>query len=158
MRDTNESELHQEGGSMAKAVPKLSEREKTVIELREILKPGDTVYTILRHVSRSGMTRYIDAMVYHDGRPYYLSYQANQVLEWGMSRKHEGVKVGGCGMDMGFHLVYSLSSALYRSGYGCIQDNENKIDCPSNYHVNSGDWTRQDEPHKDGYALKQRWL
>lgn len=27
--------------------------------LKEVLKPGDTVYTILRHVSRSGMTRHI---------------------------------------------------------------------------------------------------
>ena len=27
------------------------------------------------------------------------------------------VGVGGCGMDMGFHLVYTLASVLYKDGY-----------------------------------------
>jgi hypothetical protein len=28
-----------------------------------------------------------------------------------------GIRVGGCGMDMGFHLVYTLSRALFDDGY-----------------------------------------
>ena len=30
----------------------------------------------------------------------------------------DGYKVGGCGMDMGFHLVYTLSSLLYKKDRG----------------------------------------
>lgn len=35
-------------------------KEEAIQELRNILKPGDRVYTILRSVSRSGMSRCID--------------------------------------------------------------------------------------------------
>ena len=31
--------------------------------------------------------------------------------------KREGVKVGGAGMDMGFHLVYNLAAVLFDDGY-----------------------------------------
>jgi hypothetical protein len=45
-------------------------------------------------------------------------------------------------MDMGFHVVYNLSSALYRGGFGCIGDKP--VRCPSNDHSN-GD--RDYTPH-----------
>jgi hypothetical protein len=44
----------------------------------------------------------------------------------------DGIKVGGCGMDMGFHLVYNLSYALWPAGFECIGP-----DCPANDHVNA---------------------
>jgi len=128
-------------------------REEALRELREILKPGDTVYTILRHVTKSGMTRYIDVFVFRDNKPRYLTYWAKEVLGWGGSKNHEGVKVGGCGMDMGFHLVYSLSRYLYPDGFTCIGE-----DCPASDHVN-GD--RDYTPHlhtSGGYALRHRWF
>lgn len=31
--------------------------------------------------------------------------------------EHNGIKVEGAGMDMGFHLVYSLSQRLFGDGY-----------------------------------------
>ena len=31
--------------------------------------------------------------------------------------KTNAVGVGGCGMDMGFHMVYTLASVLYGDGY-----------------------------------------
>lgn len=33
------------------------EREEAITKLREWIKPGDTVYTILDHVSSSGMSQ-----------------------------------------------------------------------------------------------------
>jgi len=137
-------------------------REEAIQKLKEYVKPGDTIHTILRHVTKSGMTRYIEPLVFVEGRPVYITYWANEVLGWGGSSKHEGVKVGGCGMDMGFHLVYSLSRALYsEAGYECLNDAEGNGKCPSNYHVNSRpyDGTNKGEPvHHDGYAIKHRWL
>lgn len=107
---------------------KASEQERTeaIAELRELIKPGDTVRTILRHVSSSGMTRWISPVIVRtddDGDPYVqdISYYASKALGWKLgTRGHDGIEVGGAGMDMGFHLVYSLSSDLYRDGYACL--------------------------------------
>jgi len=87
--------------------------------LLNILKAGDTVYTVLRHVSASGMSRRIDLYTIQDNKPVYLSgYYA---MLQGEEPPQNGYKVGGCGMDMGFHLVYTLSSLLFgfadRGGY-----------------------------------------
>lgn len=124
--------------------------------LREMLKPGDTVYTVLRHVSRSGMSRSISAVVIEDGVPRDVSWAVARAVGEPFDRTHDGVKVGGCGMDMGFHLVYTLSRVLFRDGFECIGEG-----CPSNDHSNppyppmdAGSMTHAD----GGYALTQRWL
>ena len=36
-----------------------AERAEAIAKLREWIKPGDTVYTVLDSVSRSGMSRHI---------------------------------------------------------------------------------------------------
>ena len=87
--------------------------------LLEVLKPGDTVYTVLRSVSRSGMQRTIDMIVFKDGSPRWIGYAAAQVVGEccqdacnGYMTGH-GVIVKGCGMDMGADLVRRLSDALF---------------------------------------------
>lgn len=85
--------------------------------LRKMIRPGDTVYTVLKHVARSGMSRRIDAVAVFNGRAHNISMLAADVLGWRYSDKG-GIQVSGCGMDMGFHLVYSLSQDLYdEDGY-----------------------------------------
>ena len=100
--------------------------------LREILKSGDTVYTVLRHVSASGMQRRIDCYaIGTDRRPHYLSGYMEAV---GLGRLHktkQGLVVNGCGMDMGYHLVNNLSMHLF---------------CKGTY------------THKGAYALKHEWI
>jgi hypothetical protein len=104
-------------------------------ELRKMLKPGDTVYTTLRHVSRSGMYRVINLYIIQDNEPRWISSWAADLLE-GFDNRHEGCKASGCGMDMGFNLVYNLSYTLFPDGYDDAEG-----------HHNDG-----------GYALKQRWM
>jgi hypothetical protein len=105
-------------------------RAEAYVFLRSVLPKGSTVYTILKHVSRSGMTRGIDCYaltVEADGnggtvaRPLWITSWVGHAIDspqpidyW---RKSLGLKVGGCGMDMGFHVVNSLSCALYDDGY-----------------------------------------
>ena len=160
MRDAENGELHEGVGRSGGAAPELSEKEKKAVELRELLKPGDTVFTKLNHVSRSGMTRIIEVMVFRDSAPVNITYDVSQVLDYKVSNsKHWGLKVGGCGMDMGFSVVYNLSSALYRGiGYDCIEDRENGVRCPAADHVNMRDKSKIPSRHYDGYALSQRWL
>lgn len=139
-----------------------AEQEEAREVLREILKPGDTVYTVLRHVSRSGMMRAIDAYVIEDDSPRWISTYAARAAGYKYSRKYEAIEMGGCGMDMGFALVYGLSRALWPDGFGCIGQ-----ECPSNDHSNSDrDYTvnlgrgiHANHWHQSGgYALRQRWM
>lgn len=107
-------------------MPKYTKTEtaEAIEKLREWFPKGSTVHTILEHVSASGMSRSIRVV------SPFISEHSKQIefihpnhsiavaLGWTRSKRpHEGIKVGGCGMDMGFHLVYSLSSVLYGDGY-----------------------------------------
>lgn len=92
-----------------------TEQSEAIERLRDWLKPGDEVQCILRHVSRSGMSRVIQLVKFDrkSGRVLALGWNAALALDWRYDWEREGVKVGGAGMDMGFHLVYTLSSALF---------------------------------------------
>ena len=122
--------------------------------LRAIVKPGDTVYTVLRHVSRSGMQRRIDMFVMQqDGQPRWISNLANRAMDGRNLTDDKGIKANGCGMDMGFNLVYNLGWCLFGKTWMCTGKG-----CPSNEHSN-GDRNYEPHTHNDGgYALKQQWL
>ncbi len=94
------------------------ERSESIERLRELFA-GDAypkIHTITRHVSSSGMTRDISLIYVKNGAIYNLTYSAALALGWPLSEKsgNRAIKVSGCGMDMGFHLVYTLSRVLYR--------------------------------------------
>ena len=84
-------------------------------QLLKHLKPGATVYTLLRHTSKSGQNRVIELYAILDNTPYVISGYAADFLE-GYDRKYRGCKAHGCGMDMGFHLVEKLSYKLFGNG------------------------------------------
>lgn len=129
---------------LTKADKVRTEREEARAELRALLKPGETVYTVLRHVSRSGMYRRISAYVMRDAGPeyegkdrYYPYYLDRLILAAGLGDKprgshRDGVGVSGCGMDMGFHVVYNLGCVTFPEGSGWDNDG--------------------------GYALNHRWI
>ena len=116
------------------------------------------------------MNRVIKVTAIQDGEPIWLSRLVSTAVGFTFNEKYEDLNVGGCGMDMGFEVVYQLSARLYPDGFGCIGEK-----CPSNDHSN-GD--RDYTPHghrkavhvpndsdalnhwhrEGGYALKQRWL
>lgn len=169
------------------------DRDEAITKLRDWIKPGDTVYTILDHVSASGMSRAI-RVVLPVARPacssihlpaewkteidfLHPNYAVGIALGLRHWKRHgviqDGLILTGCGMDMGFALVYDLSRVLFPAGFGCIG-----VGCPSNDHAN-GD--RDYTPHYDGtprhaaevgqsliphshyhtdggYALRHRWL
>ena len=98
--------------------------------LTHYLREGATVYTVLRSVSSSGMTRHISLLVADGGDIVDITYLAAGVLGESLYERNgsRSLRVNGCGMDMGFHLVYSLSSVLFAGA------------------------------ERAGYALKQRWI
>ena len=82
-------------------------------QLRKWVKPGDTVHTILDHVSRSGMSRDIRVILLKGGEALYPNHSVAVALGYSRASKGDGLRVGGCGMDMGFHIVHSLGYALF---------------------------------------------
>lgn len=94
------------------------EVEKAREALLGWLKPGDTVYTIVRKVSRSGMQRHISLVIFRDNQALHPNYSAAALLGYRVARGyHDALVVNGCGMDMCFHVVYSLGRALWPKGF-----------------------------------------
>lgn len=99
--------------------------------LMDILPAGGTCYTQVTSVAKSGMSRKMKFFAVHGEEIIDVTWKVATVL--GDSVQHDGtIRVSGCGMDMGFHMVYNLSRTLY----GDVKCNESDSGC----------------------ALKQRWL
>lgn len=88
------------------------DRADAIAKLRELLPPGSTVYTILRHVSRSGMQRHISCYVIVNGEPRFLDHWISLVTGYRRVNKGEGLIVNGYGMDMGAAIVDDVAWAL----------------------------------------------
>lgn len=126
------------------------EIQNAVTRLKKLLPPASTVYTNLRHVSNSGMMRHIKVFIAiknkgEKPRIYDISWLVAQALELKRA-DNGGLKVGGCGMDMGFHIVYSLGRKLY----------------PKGFKLRKGQWGRNGDKSgfdKDGgYSLNHEWV
>ena len=100
-------------------------KEEAIKRLKEEIKKGDTLWTQLNHVSQSGMMRHISVRQIKKDYPLDWTRLVSIALDWKEAKNrfggYNGIKVGGCGMDMGFHLVYTLSSVLYDDGYAIKQ-------------------------------------
>lgn len=115
-------------------------RAQTIADLLEILKPGQTIYTRLHSVSKSGMSRRISLHIAQASEIIDITYRAAVAMGNKVSDKG-GIVVSGYGMDMGFHLVYSLGYSLWPNG------------TPEPHGSRNG------APDSNGgYALKHQWM
>jgi len=117
-------------------------KAQCIVNLKALIKPGDTVRTSCLHVSSSGMSRRISFYIVdpRDNEIINIDHFVSVITDYKHSDKG-GLIVNGCGMDMGFAVVYSLGLALWSNG----------TDTPHG--------TRNAAPDSSGgYALKQRWL
>lgn len=121
-----------------------ADKAEAVARLKKLLKPGDTVYCVLRHVSSSGMSRRIDFYSIRGKEHAFLSGYISRVTGYKFAKHGNGLVVGGCGMDMGFHVVYEIGRALFPKGFKVKGRGRN------------GDTSGWDED--GGYALKSTWL
>ena len=132
-------------GNIENMKKKTKEQAEAIERLREWVKPGDIIYTVIRGVSSTGMTRYIDVYKFdystEDKRIYKtrLSGMIARAGIFSLNKKRECLTVGGCGMDMGHHVVYTLASALAYTRY----HTEDKQDAA---------------PYTNCYGLNHEWL
>lgn len=75
------------------------------------------LYTKVESVSRSGMSRTISVYAIINNEPWNISGYVAKIIGWPIERKWLSIKVSGCGMDMCFHTIETLSRALFNQGY-----------------------------------------
>lgn len=105
------------------------ERLEAIKSLKRFVRKGATVYTSCDHVSQSGMTRHIAIFCVYKREIIRLTWYVSKLCGYTMA-KDGCLIVHGCGMDMGYDVVYSLSYALFKGS---------KVKDP-------------------GYILKHQWL
>ena len=131
----------------------------------EYIQPGDTIYTSLVKCNRAGDSRQIKVFIIRSDpysktkrvssafRPFDITYDVAMACGFKMTKDRNALVVHGGGMDMGFHIVYSLGRTLFPEGFTCMGEG-----CISNDHFN-GDKDYTPHNHTDGgYALIHRWL
>ena len=129
------------GTKQSSTVATKAERQESIDTLETLLKPGTIVYTSLRHVSASGMTRWIDVYVADGGTVRNITGHVCDAADMNYCTRRHSLKIGGGGMDMGFQVVYLLGLSLWPAG------------TPEPH------GTRNGEPDSNGgYALKHQWL
>ena len=97
----------------------MTEHKPFAIEWVETAPEGSTIYVVQRHVSASGMSRVLDPFVIVDGEIRYLRSLADDARMFNRNTRghHDGFVVRGTGMDMHFHLVYTIGSLFRGNGY-----------------------------------------
>ena len=140
------------------------ETAEAIGRLLSELTPGRTVYTKITHVSRSGMSRSIECYL-AQGRDNLtdITWLVARATNSRVDNTHGGIVMGGCGMDMGFALVYGLGRTLYPDGVPCTGSRGRDTEaprCKSNDHVNDATvpYSRDVTHREGGYALNQVWM
>lgn len=137
---TDHPEFHADANHLAKKEGEKIYLQQAVSDLRNLIKSGETVYTVLRHVSQSGMSRNIDLFVIRKNQLRCITHDVGTLLDMKQAR-NGGLTVSGCGMDMGYHIVYALGSAIWPKG------------------TRKAHSTRNGKPdHDGGYALNHKWI
>ena len=83
-----------------------------LFELKKLLHNGQTIYTILRSVAPSGMSRVISFHIILDGDILCINAFIHKILGLKFDRKSTGLRVNGCCTNMGYSVIHDLSIAL----------------------------------------------
>ena len=106
--------------ALSKKAQKELERHEAIATLLTMLKPKDVIYTDIKSVSSNGMSRQIACYIAYNNeneqaRIKEITYHVAKACDWRTGSKG-GLIIGGCGMDMAFHLVYNLGRTLWPNG------------------------------------------
>lgn len=82
-------------------------------------------YASVLHVSSSGMSRVIHFVaITKRGDVYNLDGMIHNITDYNFDNNYYGLRVGGCGMDMIFHVLYTVNT--YARIYNVIKKSNNK--------------------------------
>lgn len=121
-------------------------KENSIASLKKIMGAAgikkDTVYSVINHVSQSGMSREISFYLAGKNGITCINWYIKEILGYKFGKR--GLRISGCGMDMGFAVVYNLSRKLYPNGFKVKGRGRN------------GDTSGWDKD--GGYKLNQQWI
>lgn len=117
---------------------KEQQKSEAIAELRDTykIKVGSGIHTQVLHVSRSGMSRTVGCYVVSGKSVVNVSLLIARATGSTYDVERGGVKMGGCGMDMTFAIVYSLGRAMFPNGHKCTGKDSGTGRCSSNDHFN----------------------
>ena len=124
--------------------------KENIKELKKLIGHKHRVYTKLDHVSSSGMTRHISCYVVHKGELRNVTHLVGWITDYKRNKKTDGLVIGGCGMDMGFHLIYTLSRIMYPKGFKSSERNRFNGMKPKDKDY---EWDND-----GGYRIKHEWM
>ena len=104
-----------------------TEKIAALKQLKDIMKKckDKKCFAIVTHVSNSGMSRNIHFMaITKRGDMYNLDGFIHRITGYSFSSNYEGLRIGGCGMDMIFNTLYNLNS--YALMYNVIKVSKKK--------------------------------
>lgn len=127
----------------------LAEKQEAIAQLRRYVEAGDTLYCIVRHVSRSGMMRVVAVYGIKKNEPVSLSRCIAKAIGLPYDHKRDGIRIGGCWMDAGFKIVYALGRVLFPKGF---------IPAKSGRTRGRNGTPATERDTDGGYALERRWL
>ncbi len=90
-------------------------QDSRTAEMLRSLPKGTTVYTIVRHVSQSGMSRAISAHIVLDNKIEWLNL--GELLRLKMHKTHHGYVMQGAGMNMAYSVVHNIGRTVHDDGY-----------------------------------------
>lgn len=97
---------------MKKKELKTQKQQEAIKQLKEYIKPSTKLIIFITKVSSSGMNRHMQVYI-TNGKNKSLSRFTYLIADaCDMTSNDDGIRVGGCGMDMAFwladHITYSL--------------------------------------------------
>lgn len=95
---------------------KIKQRAEAIHDLKGYLREDMIVYTIVRHCSRSGMTRHISVLIFKKGQPIFLDYLVAKILGLRIAPNCNGVITSSLGEDAPRHLVYDMAHVILGDG------------------------------------------
>lgn len=137
---TANPEFHKDCKRLSAAAGKEARKEYARATLRKMITPGSVVNCVLRHRASSGMSRRISLFIVIDGETRGIDHWAADATGNKLSDAG-GIVMSGCGMDMGFALVYALGFALWPNGTPTPHGTRNGV-----------------ADSAGGYAIKHNWL
>ena len=106
--------------TLSKKALKEQEKQEATATLLTLVKPNDVIYTDVKSVSSSGMSRQIACYIAYNNeqgqaRVKEITWHIAKACDLKIGSKG-GLVVGGCGMDMAFSVVYNLGRTLWPNG------------------------------------------
>jgi hypothetical protein len=122
----------------------ITERDEHRAKLRELLTPGQVIYTadVSGPNSSRALVRLHIAVIGENGRAAIRDITQSaakamgEKITWPRNGGEGGIAFGGWGYSKEFQAVYALGRALYPDGVRCAGDLKSKPKCRSNDHVN----------------------